>query len=85
MHRLCYNCCNLAEPLVGATVASSLRKCYIIAALVVRLEPNMLKNLPIIPPKIFTYYSYFIPQYYQLFLFYSIVSMILSQYRSDYI
>ena len=35
-------------------------------------------------PKIFTYYSYFIPKHHQLFFFYSIVSMILSQCRSNY-
>ena len=36
-------------------------------------------------PKIFTYYSYFIPKHHQLFLFYSNVSMILSQCRIGYI
>ena len=36
-------------------------------------------------PKNFTCYSYFIPKHHQLFLFYSIVSMILSQYRIGYI
>ena len=57
-------------------------------ARVSRLEPNMLKNLPIIPspnPKIFTYYSYFIPIAPPIIPFSSIVSMITSQCRSYYI
>ena len=61
------------------------------------LAPNMLKNclrlicskiyLLFLPelPKIFTYYSYFIPKHDQLFLFYSVVSMIISQCRIGYI
>ena len=47
----------------------------------------MLKNLPIIPklPTFLPIILFLFPQYHQLFLFYSIVSMIISQCRSDYI
>ena len=53
-----------------------------------RLEPNVLKNLPIIPSQTsqnFYPFSFSSHNTYQLFLFYSIVSMIISQCRSDYI
>ena len=44
------------------------QKYRIYIKMVVRLEPNMLKNLPIIPSQ----------------TFYSVVSMMISQCRSDY-
>ena len=53
-----------------------------------RLEPNMLKNLPIIPSrtsqKLYPLF-FFIPIAPPIIPFYSIVSVIISQCRSDYI
>ena len=57
----------------------------ILSSMFSRLEPIMLKNLPIIPSRTsqnFTNYSYFIPIAPPIVLFYSIVPMIISQCRS---
>ena len=53
-----------------------IRQSISITMIITRLEPNMLKNLPIIPTQtsqIITYYSYFIPITLSIIVFYSIV------------
>ena len=50
-----------------------------------RLEPKIYLIFLPEPPKIFTYYSYFISKAPPIIPFYSIVLKIISQCRSDYI